>query len=121
MTRRPSPGRLDIMTRAFCFLTRRQALALPLAALATPALARGRQQDFETRLAELLTRLPSGRTPAELTLCRFDAGADACSAVIRLDWPPGMRQRRFAADGGNTETAFLALLAEIETYFGVLV
>lgn len=110
------------MTRADIQIDRRRLLtglaAVPLVP-ALPALAM--PPTFEARLAEALRDLPSGAMPVELSAVRFEAGADHCAAVIRLDWPPGMRQRLFKSGGADADAAFSAVLAEIEMYFRPLV
>ena len=77
--------------------------------------------DPETALREALAKMPLPTMPAQLDLQRFTqlrtSGQTQLNAVVRLTWPPGMRQRGFNAQGGSTEIALADLLEQIETTF----
>ena len=104
-------------------LTRRDAAKLvlvgpALAAGTSPAAAflhrRPSPDDWPSRLqAELDTHLMPN-CDGKLTLKAFDVarpgGRVQMAAVIQLDWPPGVRRRRFDAFGDEEDAAFQALL-----------
>lgn len=99
-------------------LTRRDAtklvLAAPALALAPlPAAARSRMEWARQLQGDLDAHLLPGCN-GKLTLTGFDAGRVSqriqMAALIRLDWPPGMRQRRFDAFGDKEDAAYRALL-----------
>lgn len=108
------------------FINRRNVtcglLIAPIALAAHPAEAAS-PQSFSERLAKTLDDLNTSSVTAHLRVVQFEtpSSSGALAATIRLDWPPGMRQRRFTSNAPDQETAFLGLKTEIETYFGALI
>ena len=77
---------------------------------------------LEERLKAALWALDLPYQPAEAALVRLSVRpGGGLDAVVRLDWPPGMRQRRFQSVAEDEAAAFDALISEIETYFTSLV
>ena len=106
------------MTKASSKLTRRSfnalTLSLPLVGLA----GNGFAAPLEDRLKAALRTLDLPYQPAEASLLRLTARpGGGLDAVVRLHWPPGMRQRRFQSAAKDEEAAFDALVSEIGTYF----
>ena len=106
------------MTRPSSTLTRRAfnalTLSLPLAGAAGGSLA----APLEDRLRAALGTFDLPYQPARASLIRLSARpGGGLDAVVRLDWPPGMRQRRFQSTAYDEEAALAELGAEIEGYF----
>ena len=86
------------------------------AALPLPANAASREE-WVAAMQQALTKAtrPGGST--KLTLAKFGFGKRghrvAMSAVVRMDWPPGYRSRRFEARGEGENAVFRELLAEV--------
>lgn len=99
-------------------LTRRDAAKLVLAgpALALsplPAVGQSPQQWAQRLQDDLDTHLLPG-CDGTLRLVAFDARGNKrriqMAAIIQLDWPPGMRRRRFDAAGEKGDAVYNALL-----------
>jgi hypothetical protein len=82
--------------------------------------ASGAKADPEARLRRALSemRLPF---PASLDLTGFSVdpaqGQVRMTAVVRMTWAPGMRQRGFTARAADADTALAALLDGIRVGF----
>jgi len=78
-------------------------------------------QDWGGLLTGRLGELRLGVLPSKLELVRFsveDQDRDVLmQAVVRLTWPPGMRQRGFMARGAGPEPALAILSSAIEDHF----
>ena len=107
------------MTTASVPLTRRTFGALTLSVpLAGAAASVGVAAPLEDRLRSALRSLDLPYQPAKASLVRLSARpTGGFSVVVRLDWPPGVRQRRFQSAAVDEVEAFDALLSEIEAYF----
>ena len=106
------------MTKVPSILTRRSfnalTLSLPLAGAAGGSLA----APLEERLRAALRTLDLPYQPAEASLVRLSARPEGgLDAVVRLNWPPGQRQRRFQSLSGDEDAALADLVSEIEGYF----
>jgi hypothetical protein len=97
--------------------------ALAPALLALPPFLRAAlptRDDPETRLRRALAemRLPF---PADLDLIGFaqdpSDGRTRLSAVVRMTWAPGLRQRRFAVEADDPDQGFAALIADVRARF----
>jgi hypothetical protein len=109
-------------------ITRRETTKLLLgtiaAAASLPSLARAaRRDDWMAELTERLARLAPAGGGKTLTLVRFEdrasAGEVRMSAVVRMDWTPGVRSRRFEAAAQVERDAFEALVRDIGRGFGL--
>lgn len=102
--------------RPFFRLSRRGVLAgllaLPAISLGAPARVSDPQALFSKRLAKIRLGFP-----ARLSLVRFEAEGPRLSAVVRMDWTPGYRQRRVRAEATDIETAVDRLEAETARVF----
>lgn len=79
----------------------------------------------EARLRDGLDQVILSHSPADLHLVRFSeeriqTGQTRLMAVVRMDWPPGKRQRRFVAEGADVDTALQELLAQVERRFSAV-
>jgi hypothetical protein len=99
-------------------ITRRDSAKLFLAAAGVTVLpgfaAAKSQEHWAARLQEELNRHLLPGCDATLTLTAFGMGRRGgkvgMAAVIRLDWPPGNRQRRFDATETGEDRAFERIL-----------
>ena len=81
--------------------------------LHAPARARTRD-DWARALQQGLNDHLVSDCDGKLTLSQFGMGNQggrvAMASVIRLDWPPGIRSRRFDANGSDEQAVFEQLL-----------
>ena len=108
------------------YLSRRDTGRLILAGTAalaapTPGLAQS-DRDLAGRLQqELNDRLFPG-CAGQFTVTGFGSarrkGRDMMAALIRLDWPPGMRQRRFDASGDGKDATLDNIVTQALFEFG---
>ena len=74
----------------------------------------------EQALRRAIARMPLP-FPGRLELVRFEERAgQEMQIVLRLTWPPGMRQRPFKALGQTPEANIAALSGQIENWVGTL-
>ena len=109
-------------------ITRRETTKLLLGSIsavaALPSFARAaRRDDWMAELTERLARLAPAGGDKVLTLVRFEdaarAGEVRMSAVVRMDWAPGVPSRRFEAAARAERDAFEAMMRDIARGFGM--
>lgn len=74
----------------------------------------------EERLRDLLSRIEAGLRDAQLDLVRYQEHDGMLSAVVRLRWSPGTRQRNFRTADPDGEAAFVDVASQIADYYGSL-
>lgn len=122
----PRPVRANQPKESFVSRVRMSRRATLAAIAATPAIAAvpacaALPVSPETRVKEALARITLPFAPATLDLVRLTEHrhqhGTALAAVIRLTWPPGMRQRGFKASGATLSHAIDALENRIRQTF----
>lgn len=105
-------------------MTRRQMLSAAAAggiALTVPAGAV--QADPEPELRAGLARLSGQYAPACFSLVSLSAHSQAqmfqTQAVVRLDWPPGMRRILVEARHTDAQTAIATLVWQVERQYAI--
>lgn len=105
-------------------LPRRSALAMMAAtpaALSLSGMPLGAAQDPEAALRQSLARMRLPMAPVRLDLVQFDsearAGRTRMSAVVRMTWAPGMRQRKFEVTARTPDDALEYLVQHVQTSF----
>lgn len=106
--------------------TRRDTTKLILAgaaSLAFPAMGKAATaEEWAATLQEALSRATPAGCGTRLTLLSFGfdkRGRTAgMSAVVQMDWPPGLRRRRFDASEQGEQEAYARLWRDILREFG---
>ncbi len=111
------------MAKKAPIFSRRQAAGLLFLAPALPFLpaSASASGNHEWQMRRSLAGIQLPVRPASLDLVTFSQerrnGRSRMSAVVRMTWPPGMRQRRFTAERGDADQALADLLEEIGARF----
>ena len=108
-------------------MSRRRAaglcLGLPLLAMSIREVP-AQPLPFGDRLAARLADMSVRIAPSRIELLRFDKegprGRCTLTAVVRLHWPPGLRQRAFTAEAVEASAAFAGLDHQIASYIATL-
>lgn len=92
------------------------------AATAFPSVAgAGKREDWVAAIQKALASAtrPGGGTRLTLTQFGFrkSGGRASMAAIVRMDWPPGIRTRRFDVRGASEQGAFEALVEQVTAEF----